>query len=80
MAKMSSKEIEARVCRIIRECGDLKVVTPWQNLQTELGFDSLETVEAVAQIEQEFGIAIPDEAFHTFVTVENVIDYIESVL
>lgn len=71
--------VEERVCRIVRECGDLKVVTPWQNFQTELGFDSLEMVEAARCIEDEFGITIPDEAFHTFVTVQNVIDYIESL-
>ena len=41
----------------------------------DLGADSLETVELVMALEDEFGIEIPDEDAEKITTVQNAIDY-----
>ena len=44
----------------------------------ELGADSLDQVELVMSIEEEFEIDIEDEIAGQIVTVQNVLDYIEN--
>ena len=44
----------------------------------DLGADSLDTVELIMQLEEEFGIEIPDEEAEKMTTVESVVDYIEA--
>ena len=44
----------------------------------DLGADSLDTVELVMALEEEFGIEIPDEDAEKIVTVSDIIKYIES--
>lgn len=46
----------------------------------DLGADSLDTVELVMALEEEFGIEIPDEDAENIVLVADVISYIESKL
>jgi|TARA_B110000438_G_scaffold117593_1_gene114893 acyl carrier protein len=43
----------------------------------DLGADSLDTVELIMQLEEEFGIEIPDEDAETITTVQAAVDYIE---
>ena len=43
----------------------------------DLGADSLDTVELIMQLEEEFGIEIPDESAEKMKTVQQAIDYIE---
>ena len=43
----------------------------------DLGADSLDTVELIMQLEEEFGIEIPDESAEKMTTVQQAIDYIE---
>lgn len=42
----------------------------------DLGADSLDTVELVMALEEEFGIEIPDEDAGKIKTVSNVVDYV----
>ena len=44
----------------------------------DLGADSLDTVELLTQLEQEFNITIPDEDAEKITTVGSVIDYIQA--
>lgn len=44
----------------------------------DLGADSLDTVELVMALEEEFGMEIPDEEAEKITTVEQAIEYIES--
>ena len=46
----------------------------------DLGADSLDTVELVMALEEEFGIEIPDEDAEKMTTVQNAMDYIKEKL
>ena len=52
-------------------------VTPTASFVNDLGADSLDTVELVMALEEEFGIEIPDEEAEKILTVEDAIKYIE---
>jgi acyl carrier protein len=55
---------------------DADEVTPTAKFVEDLGADSLDTVELVMALEEDFGIEIPDEDAEKIVTVKDVIDYI----
>ncbi len=44
----------------------------------DLGLDSLDTVDLVMQLEQEFGIRIPDEDYSKLTTLSGVVNYLEN--
>ncbi|MDE6165520.1 MAG: acyl carrier protein, partial [Muribaculaceae bacterium] len=46
---------------------------------TDLGADSLDTVELIMALEKEFNISIPEEEANTIQTVGDAIAYIEKV-
>ena len=73
-------DIEARVKKIIAE--QLGVpeadVTNEKAFVADLGADSLDTVELVMALEEEFEIDIPDEEAEKIVTYQDVLNYIKS--
>jgi len=71
--------IEERVRKIIVEQLGVKEadVTPDASFVDDLGADSLDTVELVMALEEEFEIEIPDEDAEKITTVRQVVDYIE---
>lgn len=52
-------------------------VTPQASFIEDLGADSLDTVELVMALEEEFGVEIPDEDAEKMATVGDAIKYIE---
>ena len=44
----------------------------------DLGADSLDTVELIMQLEEEFGMEIPDEEAEKLTTVGSAVNYIDS--
>lgn len=66
---------------IIDQLGvDNSEVTMQASFVDDLGADSLDTVELVMALEEEFGIEIPDEDAEKLITVEDVVKYIEAKL
>ncbi len=76
---MADKTIEQRVKGIIVENLSVKEdqVTPDAKFIEDLGADSLDTVELVMALEEEFGIEVPDEDAEKLQSVGDVIKYIE---
>ena len=54
-----------------------ETVTPEASFVDDLGADSLDTVELVMALEEEFGIEIPDEDAEKITRVKEAVDYIE---
>ncbi len=76
---MAEKSIEQRVKEIIVEQLGVNPdqVTPDAKFIEDLGADSLDTVELVMALEEEFGNEIPDEQAEKLQSVGDVIKYIE---
>jgi acyl carrier protein len=55
---------------------DEKQVTVEASFIEDLGADSLDTVELVMDLEEHFGIEIPDEEAEKLKTVKDAVDYI----
>jgi acyl carrier protein len=70
--------IEERVKKIVAEQLGVKLedVTSEASFVDDLGADSLDTVELVMALEEEFELEIPDEEAEKISTVQNAIDYI----
>ena len=52
-------------------------VTSEASFTTDLGADSLDTVELIMEFEKEFNISIPDEQAETITTVGQAIAYLD---
>ncbi len=55
-------------------------VTPEASIIEDLGADSLDIVELVMDMEEEFGLEIPDEEAENLVNVKDIVDYIDKNL
>lgn len=75
-----AEELEAKVKKIIvDQLGvDADEVTPEASFIEDLGADSLDTVELVMALEEEFGLEIPDEEAEKIVKVKDAIAYIQA--
>jgi acyl carrier protein len=57
---------------------DEETVTPEASFVEDLGADSLDIVELVMALEEEFGIEIPDEDAEKIATVMDAVEYIKA--
>lgn len=72
--------VEDKVKKIIsQKLGvDIADVTPQAKFVDDLGADSLDLVELIMSMEEEFEIDIPDEEAEKLETVQDAINYINS--
>ncbi len=71
--------VEDKIKSIIAEQLGVKIeeVKPEASFIDDLGADSLDTVELIMALEEEFGIEIPDEDAEKMTTVGDAIKYIQ---
>ncbi|KAE8209383.1 hypothetical protein CF319_g2476 [Tilletia indica] len=74
----SVEDIEKRIRDVLGSFEKVKpsAITPSASFTTDLGLDSLDAVEVVMAIEEEFNIEIPDEEADGITTVQQAIDYV----
>jgi acyl carrier protein len=53
-------------------------ITPESNLRVDLGMDSLDEVELVMAVEEDFGVDIDDDDAVNFATVGDIIKFVDS--
>ena len=77
---MSQTELFEQVKKIVIEQLSVEEskVKPESTFMEDLGADSLDTVELVMALEEEFDIEIPDEAAEGILTVQDAVDYISN--
>jgi acyl carrier protein len=78
--KKMAGDVEAKVREIISEQLGVSAdeVTPEASFVEDLGADSLDIVEMVMALEEEYGIDISDEDAEKIRTVKDVLSYIEA--
>ena len=79
MQPMSSEEVFDKVKEIIVEQLGVEetAITPDASFIDDLGADSLDIVELIMALEEEFDLEIPDADAEKVVTVSDVVEYIK---
>ncbi|MSP52732.1 MAG: acyl carrier protein [Gammaproteobacteria bacterium] len=79
---MTDLNTQQRVIKIIAEQlgTEENETTPDKSIADDLGADSLDSVELVMALEEEFGIEVPDDDAAKLSTVQAVIDYVNNQL
>jgi len=74
--------VEDKIRKIICEQLDVpeKDVVPEASFVDDLGADSLDQVELIMAMEEEFDVSIPDEDAEKIATVQDAIDYIQKAI
>jgi acyl carrier protein len=77
---MTYGEIEDIVKQILAKqlSMDAGKIQSEMQLVEDLGVDSFGSVEIAFELEEKFGLKIPDEALYDAKTVKNIVDYIAS--
>jgi acyl carrier protein len=73
--------VEAKMIDIIVEqlSVDREKVIPGASFVDDLGADSLDLVELIMAMEEEFDVEIPDEEAEKITTVQNAIDFVAKI-
>lgn len=79
---MVSEELVGRLRALVAErlAVDESQIVPEASFVEDLNADSLDLVELIMSLEEEFDIAIPDEDAEGIQTVQDAIDYLEEKL
>jgi acyl carrier protein len=83
--EMSAQTIETLSQRVI-ELASRQTDVPIEQISldsqfaVDLGYDSLDVMEFVMAVEEEFDIAVPDEVSQTILTVRNAVEAIQKLI
>jgi acyl carrier protein len=79
---MGIAEMKEKILQIIaNQLGiDLEEITLEASVTDDLGADSLDVVELIMALEEEFNLEIPDTEAEKIVNVQNIIDYMGNAL
>jgi NADH dehydrogenase (ubiquinone) 1 alpha/beta subcomplex 1, acyl-carrier protein len=79
-AFLDVSEVTDRILSVVKNFDqiDANKVTPETNFAKDLGLDSLDVVEVVMAIEDEFAIEIPDQEADKIATIADAVNYISS--
>jgi len=58
---------------------DESKITPDSDIKKDLGADSLDILTLLMNVEEDFGITIPDEKLITFNKVSDIVSYLETI-
>ena len=77
---MSEKEIFEKISEIIEDRFEIKAdeITENLNFQEDLDADSIDLVEFILQLEDEFGAEIPDDEAEKIKTIGDAVSYIKA--
>ena len=71
--------MKKQVTEILKQFGiPESAITDQTHFSRDLGLDSLDNVDLILQLEQTFGIRIPDEDYSKLTTMQGVIDYLQA--
>ena len=70
-----------KVCKMLAEQLDISVdtITPQSEVVKDLGAESLDVVELMMQLEDEYGITLPEGEVENVKTVQDIVDMMEKI-
>jgi len=80
-AGLTKTEVEGRIVDLLKnfdKVSDASKLNGTSHFSNDLGLDSLDTVEVVMAIEEEFSIEIPDKEADSIHSIEQAVEYILS--
>ncbi|KAL1996912.1 hypothetical protein VTN49DRAFT_7777 [Thermomyces lanuginosus] len=80
-AGLSKEEVEGRIINLLKnfdKVNDASKIGPTSHFTNDLGLDSLDVVEVVMAVEEEFSIEIPDKEADAIHSVDQAVNYILS--
>lgn len=70
--------MKKRIIKILKNFGlEESAITDEAHFTKDLGLDSLDIVDLMMQLEQEFAIAIPDDDYSKITTFKSLLSYLE---
>jgi acyl carrier protein len=73
---MTRQDIEAKVIELCKEQYPKTLPTLHSDLINDLGFDSMDIIELVFAIEEDFDIGVPDDIGESWNTVEDIVKWL----
>ncbi|RDA89446.1 hypothetical protein CP532_6207 [Ophiocordyceps camponoti-leonardi (nom. inval.)] len=76
---LPKEQVEGRIMSLLQgfdKVNDVKNITPTAHFANDMGLDSLDAVEVVMAIEEEFSIEIPDKDADSIHSVDKAVEYI----
>ncbi len=71
------EEVKKALAKQLRK--DISEISESSRIKADLGADSLDILQLLMTIEEDFGITIPDEKLAEFETVGDIVSFLDSV-